>query len=67
MSKSSNPARPLDFDFELPIEPGFDSLPPKGTWETGYKLSLMGLEMIKDRPEIWEERKRRRCDVEFKM
>jgi len=27
----------------------------------------MGLEMIKDRPEIWEERKRRRCDVEFKM
>ena len=67
MSKSSNPARPVDFDFELPIEPGFDSLPPKGTWEDGYKLSLMGLEMIKDRPEIWEERKRRRCDVEFKM
>ena len=52
MSKSSNPARPLDFDFELPIEPGFDSLPPKGTWEDGYKLSLMGLEMIKDRLDI---------------
>jgi hypothetical protein len=51
----------------LPIEPDFLSLPPNGTWEDGYKLSLMGLEMIKDRPEIWEERNRRRCDVEFKL
>jgi hypothetical protein len=67
MNESSEPSRRLDFDFELPIEPEFISLPPKGTWEAGYKLSLMGLEMIKDRPQIWEERERRRCDVEFKL
>lgn len=68
ISKSSKPAsQALDFDFELPIEPDFLSLPPGGTWETGYKLSLMGLEMIKDRPWIWAERNQRRCDVEFKM
>ena len=68
ISKSSKTAsQSVDFDFELPIEPGFLSLPPDGTWEAGYKLSLMGLEMIKNRPEIWEERRQRRCDVEFKL
>jgi hypothetical protein len=68
MSKSSKASQPLDFDFELPVpDPGFNPDPPKGTWEDGYNLSLMGLEMIKDRPEIWAERERRRCDVEFKM
>ena len=67
MSESSKPSRPVDLDFELPVEPGFDSLPPKGTWEDGYKLSLMALEMIKDRPWIWEERMQERCYVEFKM
>jgi hypothetical protein len=58
----------VDLDFELPVpDPGFEPFPPKASWEAGYKLSLMALEMIKDRPEIWEERERRRCDVEFKM
>ena len=42
-------------------------LPSSTSWETGYKLNLIALEMLKDRPEFWEERKRRRCDVEFKM
>lgn len=68
MSESSKPSPVLDFDFELPIpDPGFNPDPPKASWEAGYKLSLMGLEMIKDRPEIWEQRNQCRCYVEFKM
>ena len=67
MSESSKPSRPVDFDFELPVEPGFESLPPKASWEAGYTLSLMGLEMIKDRPGVWEERRKARCYEEFKM
>lgn len=75
MKKSSNESpEPSDgvfreasgnYDFDLPIEPGYRELPPKGSWEAGYRLSLAALEMIKDRPHIWEERERRRCDVEF--
>jgi hypothetical protein len=67
MSESSKASRPVDLDFELPVEPGYNSLPPKGTWEDGYRLSLAGLEMVKDRPWIWEEREKWRCHVEFKM
>lgn len=68
MNKSSEQSRQVDLDLEFPIpDPGFNPDPPRGTWEDGYKLSLMGLEMIKDRPEIWEERNKRRCYVEFKM
>jgi len=56
-----------NFDFELPVEPGYRERPPKGSWEAGYYLSLMALEMVKNRPEIFEERDRRMCSVEFKM
>lgn len=58
---------PVDLDLELPVDPEFRSFPPKGTWEAGYRLSLMGLAMVKDRPWIWEEREQRRCYEEFKM
>jgi hypothetical protein len=56
---------PPEYDFELPIAPEYNERPPKGTWEDGYRLSLMGLEMIKHRPEIFEQRAQRMCDVEF--
>ena len=67
MSESSKQRPPVDLDFELPAEPGFVSLPPKASWEAGYKLSLMALEMIKDKPWVWEQRERERCYEEFKM
>lgn len=68
MSKYSEKSLKVDLDLEFPVpDPGFNPDPPRASWEAGYKLSLMGLEMIKDRPEIWEERKRRRCYVEFKL
>lgn len=57
----------VDLAFELPIEPGYRELPPKGTWEAGYELSLLALEMVKDRPEIWEQRNARMVTVEFVM
>ncbi len=66
-AESLREAPPSEGGFEFPVEPGFRSLPPKGTWEAGYRLSLRGLEAIKDRPWIWEEREGRRCYEEFKM
>lgn len=58
---------PPEHDFVLPVEAGYRELPPKGSWEAGYQLSLLGLEMIKDRPEIWEQRAARMVNVEFVM
>jgi hypothetical protein len=57
--------RPPTLDFELPVEPGYRELPPKGSWEDGYRLSLMALELVKNRPEIWEQRNARMVNVEF--
>jgi hypothetical protein len=67
MRESSKPRPPVDLDFELPVEPGFHSRPPRASWEAGYQLSVIALEMIKDKSWIWEERKRERCYEEFKM
>ena len=53
------------FELDLPAAPDWFSVPPKGTWEDGYRLSFAALEMIKDRPEIFEQREQRRCRVEF--
>lgn len=58
---------PPDYDFRLPVEPGFRDLSPKGTWEAGYRLSLAALESVKRRPEIFTHRDQCMCDVEFKM
>ncbi|MEW6302053.1 MAG: hypothetical protein AB1705_01185 [Verrucomicrobiota bacterium] len=55
------------YALELPILPEEASAPPKGTWEDGYRLSLIALESVKNRPEIFEERAKRMCAVEFKM
>ena len=56
-----------DSGFELPIEPGYRERPPQGSWEAGYRLSLLALEMVKNRPEIFEQRDERMCPVEFRM
>ena len=58
---------PPDYGFVLPVEPGYRELPPSGTWEAGYRLSLAALELVKDRPEIFVHRARCMCDVEFKL
>lgn len=60
-------ATPLDLDLELPIAPRWWSDPPRGSWESGYELSLMALQSVKDRPEIWEQRNAQMVDVEFVM
>ena len=65
--ESSKKLRDDEGGFEFPIEPEFRSFPPYGTWEAGYRLSLIGLEAIKNRPGIWEEREKQRCYEEFKM
>ena len=53
------------YGLQFPINPGFSSRPPGGTWEDGYRLSVLALREVKDRPEIFEERNRRMCMVEF--
>jgi len=58
---------PLDLGFQLPVEPGYRELPPKGSWEAGYELSLLALESVKDRPEIWAQRHACMVNVEFVM
>lgn len=56
---------PAAYGLVLPVEPGFRSRPPAGSWEDGYRLSLAALELVKDRPEIFAQRSRQMCDVEF--
>jgi len=50
---------------DLPVAPGWFSDPPPGTMDDGIRLSLAALEQAKDRPEIFAERQRQMCDVEF--
>jgi hypothetical protein len=40
---------------------------PKGSREDGYRLNLAALEFVKDRPEVFAERHRRMCSVEFRF
>lgn len=56
---------PAAYGLTLPVDPTFRSLPPAGSWEDGYRLSLAALELVKDRPEIFAQRSARMCDVEF--
>ena len=53
--------------FELPVDPNYRERPPRGSWEAGYRLSLMALELVKNRPEIFEQRDQRMCSAEFRM
>jgi hypothetical protein len=55
------------YGLDLPVAPAWFSQPPKGTMEDGIRLSLLALEQVKDRPEIFAQRDQRRCDVEFKL
>lgn len=80
MSDSAKPSNPepgpdalrdaprrADSDLELPIAPQWWSEPPRGSWEAGYELSLLALESVKDRPEIWQQRRASMVNVEFVM
>ncbi len=62
-------SRPLKhippLDLELPVAPAWWSEPPAGTWEDGYRLSLAALKSVQERTEIFAEREKDRCDVEF--
>lgn len=51
----------------LPIEPDYRERPPSGSWLDGYHLSLRALELVAGRPEIFAERRRRICEVEFTL
>ena len=66
---ASEPVRLHDasspYALDLPVAPAWFSEPPNGSWEAGYRLSLAALEMVKNRPEIFEERTRQMVDVEF--
>ncbi len=55
-----------DLQFDLPVVPGYRERPPAGSWEAGYRLRLAALELVENRPEVFAERDRQRCDVEFK-
>ena len=63
---AAGPKTPPDYQFELPVVPGYRERPPAGSWEAGYRLSLAALELVKHRPEVFAERDRQMCDVEFK-
>lgn len=59
--------QPAPYVLDLPIAPAWFSEPPRGTMDDGIQLSLAALEMVKNRPEIFEERARQMVDVEFVM
>ena len=69
ITDESGPARelPEEYRFELPVEPNYRERPPRGSWEAGYRLSLMALELVKNRPDVFEERDQRMCSAEFQM
>ncbi len=55
------------YALSLPVDATLPSTPPKGCWEDGYRLSLLALEAVRDRPEVFVERDRRACLKEFKL
>lgn len=61
------PPDPSPDAFELPVAPGFHSQAPKGSFEDGWQLSLLALEAIKDRPEIFTRRSQHMVNAEFVM
>jgi hypothetical protein len=68
MNESSEPTPSVNPDCELSAPaPTYGPLPSSASWEAGYKMSLIALEKLKDQPEFWEERRKDRCYVEFKL
>jgi hypothetical protein len=65
ISEFTHLLRTTDVDFDLPVAPPWFSQPPRGTMDDGIRLSLAALEQVKDRPEVFEQRQRQMCDVEF--
>jgi hypothetical protein len=49
------------------VDATYRERPPRGSWEAGYRLSLAALKMVNGRPEVFAQRDRRMCIVEFKM
>ncbi len=62
---TSLPDKRSPYAFSLPVAPDWFSAAPQGSWKDGYHLSLAALEMVKDRPEVFDQREQRRCLVEF--
>ena len=58
---------PSRYELDLPIDPAMPADPPKGTWEDGYRLSLLAFEAVRNRPEIFAQRDARMCFAEFRM
>lgn len=58
---------PTASGLDFPIAPVWFSLPPDGTLDDGIRLSLLALEQIKDRSELWNEREKFRCLAEFRF
>jgi hypothetical protein len=54
------------FGLDLPAAPAWFSEPPTGSLDDGIRLSLLALEQLQDRPEVFVQREQRRCEVEFK-
>ena len=78
MKRSDNDSNPADdrdvlrdadspYKFDLPADPDFPADAPKGSWDDGYRLSLMALTAVNNRPEVFAQRDRCRCVVEFKF
>jgi len=62
----NEPGTPYAFDaLDLPVAPTWFSEPPQGSMEDGFHLSLMAIEQVRNRAEIFVERERQRCNVEF--
>ena len=55
------------YGLDLPVAPAWFSEAPKGTMEDGIRLSLLALDQVRNRPEIFAQRDQRRCDVEFRL
>jgi len=55
------------YGLDLPVAPEWFSKSPKGSLEDGIQLSLLALAQAEDRPEVFAQRQRRMCDVEFRL
>ena len=55
------------YGLDLPVAPAWFSDPPKGSMEDGIRLSLLALEQVKNRSDVFAQRDQHMCDVEFKL
>lgn len=52
---------------DLPVAPAWFSEPPRGSLDDGVRLSLLALEQIEGRSEVFQAREQHRCNVEFTL